>query len=188
MSRKTRRFFAWSAFVALVIIGGMASATYLSWPPLEPLRSYVAQEGDTWENIALRFSVSVKELVRVNQPSGATSPIREGQSLVIPPPSPPSSEVWQAHGFGILAEALGVIISLWLAKAAGLLPRRLRKSIAGLSLAIALISYASTQAAAPEPLSYVSPQFIFASIKDGFTWSASMPMIARAFGVLGKKR
>lgn len=188
MSRKIRKLLTAYVFFALVIVGAVSVATYLSWPESDPSRNYVAQAGDTWENVALRYSVSVRTLLRANRLAQASRPIRQGESLVIPPPGPTPGEVWQAHGFGILAEAVGVAISLWLTKAAGLLPKRLRKGVVSLSLAIALVSYATAQAVATEPLTYVSPQFVFASIKDGFTWSTSMPLIARAFGATGKKR
>ena len=188
MSRKTRSFFTGYTFLALVIIAAVSVTTYLTWPESEPSRSYLAQAGDTWENVALRYGISVKDLLRANRLTQATRPIREGENLVVPPTGPTPAEVWQAHGFGMLAEAVGVAISLWLTKSAGLLPKRLRKGVLGLSLAIALISYATAQAATPEPLTYLSPQFIFACVKDGFTWSTSMPIIARAFGVSGKKR
>ena len=188
MSRKTRRFFTGYTFLALVLIAAVSVTTYLTWPESEPSRSYMAQAGDTWENVALRYGISVNDLLRANRLSQTTRPIREGENLLVPPAGPPPAEVWQAHGFGLLAEAVGVAISLWLTKSAGLLPKRLTRGVLGLSLAIALISYATAQAVAPEPLTYVSPQFIFARIKDGFTWSTSMPLIARAFGASGKKR
>jgi hypothetical protein len=89
-------------------------------------------------------------------------------------------EEWVMHLLGLGGEAIGVFISLWLTRAAGLLPRRARKQIAGISLAIAVVSYAMSQAALSEVTS--SPQFFFQNIKDGFSWSTSLPLFAKAFG------
>ena len=188
MSRKTRGFFVGYAFLTLVIVVAVSVTTYLTWPAVQPSRNYVAQVGDTWENVARRYGISVRALLRANRFTQITRPIREGEDMVIPPQGPTPVEVWQAHGFGMLAEVLGVAISLWLTKAAGLLQKRMWKGILGLSLVIALISYATAQMATPDPLAYVSPQFILASIKDGFTWSTLIPLLARAIGVPGKKR
>jgi hypothetical protein len=73
-----------------------------------------------------------------------------------------------------------VFISLWLTRTAGLLPRRAHKKIAGISLAIAVVSYATTQAK-PEIVAF-APEFLFQTIKDGFSWSTSLPLFAKAFG------
>ncbi len=102
MPRKTRGFFVGYTFFALIVIGAVSVVTYLTWPGSEPPRSYVTQAGDTWENVALRYSVSVRGLLRANRLTQPTRPIREGESLVIPPPGPTPAEVWQAHGLGEL--------------------------------------------------------------------------------------
>ena len=188
MSRKARRFFVGYAILAIAVIAAVSAATYLTWAEPEPPRNYTAQPGDTWENLALRYSVSVRGLMRANRLATASRPLREGESVVIPPPRPAAAEVWRANGIGILAEVVGVAIALWLASSAGLLPKRTRRGVVSLSLILAIASYGAGRLVATEPLSFLSPLLVFATVKDGFTWSASLALIARAAGVGGRKK
>jgi LysM repeat protein len=188
VSRKARRFFVGYALLALAVIAAVSVATYFAWAEPEPSRYYTAQPGDTWENLALRYSVSVRGLLRANGLAALSRPLREGESVVIPPPRPAPAEVWQANGLGILAELAGAAVGLWLAARVGLLPKRVRRGMVTLSLALAAVSYGAGRVVAIEPLALLSSEFIFAAVKDGFTWSASLALIARAAGVSGRKK
>jgi LysM repeat protein len=188
MSRSARGFFIAFTLVALILIASVTTATYLTEPAVPMPRTYTAQEGDTWENIALRYDVTVSDLLRANRLTQASRPVRDGEALVIPPPAPALIQVWRTHGLGVLAEVVGVAIGLWLSRAAGLMPKRIRGGSWVLSLAIAAASYATTHVVAATPVTYVSPGFIFAAVKDGFFWSSSMPLVARAFGTSRRRR
>ena len=188
VSRRARRFFVGYAFLALLVIAAVSAATYLTWAEPEPSRNYTAQPGDTWENLALRYSVSVRALLRANRLATLSRPLREGESVVIPPPHPAAAELWRANGIGILAEVVGAAIGLWLASSVGLLPKRARRGVVSLSLILAVASYGAGRLVATEPLTLLSPEFIFSTVKDGFTWSASLALIARAAGVAGRKK
>jgi hypothetical protein len=110
-----------------------------------------------------------------------------GDVLVIPvsasAASGPRSSAWGVHVVGLLAEISGVFMSFWLAKAADMVPRRLKGQILGLSLVLGVVSYSSANAATVVgPV--LTPQHVFASVKDGFVWAAAFPMFARAFGLV----
>lgn len=188
MSRKVRGFLTVYGLVALLIVAAVSAATYFTWSESEPPTSYTVQAGDTWENLALRYSLSTRSLLRANRRSAGSPPLREGETVVVPPAPPMPVELWQAQGLGIMGEAIGVSIGFWLARKAGLMPKRLRRGVLGLSLTIAAVSYSARLVVASEVLSHVSPQAVFAAVKDGFVWSTSMALAAKAFGAGGRKR
>jgi hypothetical protein len=143
---------------------------------------YEVQSGDTPAAIAERFEVSPAALAEANEaPPGAFAP-RPGDEILIPAPASAPLAVWGVHGVGLVAEVVGVLMSFWLALVAGLLPARVRGQILGIGLVLGLASYAAGQAVA-EADPRLTPQFVFESIKDGFTWAAAFPLFARAFGV-----
>jgi len=86
------------------------------------------------------------------------------------------------HAFGLISELVGVFLSMWLTRTAGLLPKRLQRQILGISVAIAIVSYAGGRYAVADALPSLSPQFVFQAIKDGFAWSTSLPLFAKALG------
>lgn len=106
----------------------------------------------------------------------------EDRMLIALAPQPTTSSEWVVHLAGLAAETFGVFLSFYLARAAGMIPRRLRGQILGLSLVLGVASYATANAAAlvTPPL---SPQVVLGSIKDGFVWAAAFPMFANAFGM-----
>jgi len=180
MSR-SYRFALVFAGVSILVIAATSWFTWMTVPPPPPAGGYhVVRRGEDLYSIALRYGVDVKTLAQANN---ITSPedIYPGQRLFIPERRISRLEEWGVHILGLAGEAVGVFISLWLTRAAGLLPRRARKQIVGISLAIAVVSYATSQAAQKGTVT-VSPQFLFQTIKDGFAWSTSLPLFAKAFG------
>jgi len=90
--------------------------------------------------------------------------------------------VWLVHAVGLVAEIIGVFMSFWLARAAGMVPAPLSGRIFALSLLLGLASYSSANATSSlAPV--LTPQHVFASVKDGFVWAAAFPIFARAFGM-----
>jgi hypothetical protein len=97
-------------------------------------------------------------------------------------PSGAQDSVWLVHVVGLLSETFGVFLSFYLARAAGMVPQRLRGQILTLSLVLGIASYATTNAAAIVTPT-LTPPFVFSAIKDGFVWAAAFPMFASAFGM-----
>ncbi len=178
MSR-SYRFALVFAGVSILIIAATSWSTWMTVPP--PAGWYhVVQAGETLASIALKYGVTVEALAQANDIT-PTEDVYPGQSLLIPERRISRLEEWGVHLLGLGGEAVGVFISLWLTRAAGLLPNHVRRQIVGISLAIALVSYATSQAA-QRGAAILSPQFLFQTIKDGFAWSTSLPLFAKAFG------
>ena len=55
-------------------------------------------------------------------------------------------------------------------------------TVVTLSLAIAPVSYVSGSGLVEQVPNYTSPALIFQTINDAFSWSASVPLFARAEG------
>lgn len=142
---------------------------------------YTVPVGQTVESMAGELGVTPEELAVANDKTVATFKPQPGQEIRVPPREPTAVDIWKVHIVGLLAEALGVLMSFWLAIVAGLLPTGLRRQILGIALVLGIASYAAVQGIAPgEP--QLTPQFVFMAIKDGFAWSAAFPLFARAFG------
>ena len=178
MNRRGRIYFIVS-FLLLFLILDVAAATWL----LNPLRvrKYVVQPGDTLADIARKSGTHEQVIADENElrPGALIEP---GQVLSIPsPPFAPLLE-WELQLVGLAGTCVGVFISFWLCRTAGLLPRILHRRVFGVSLAVAIISYATMQASNPELPSTITPVFLLNAIKDGFAWSTSIPLLANALG------
>lgn len=173
------------AALALVLIVSVAWWTKSSLE--QDARTYTVQAGDTELDIALDHSVSVTDLAVANNAEVGKIPVETGKVLAIPSPSPTPVTVWFTHLVGILGVMLGVFMSLWLALAAGLLPKPIRKQVLGISMVVGLVSYASTYAVVSQDV-VLTPTFLFIAIKDGFAWAAAFPMLARALGIREAER
>jgi hypothetical protein len=168
------------AALALVLIVSVAWWTKSSLE--KDAKTYTVQAGDTELTIAEDHGVSVTELAAANEADVGKVPVETGKLLLIPSPSPTPITVWFTHLVGIMGVVLGVFMSLWLALAAGLLPKPIRKQVLGISMVVGLVSYASTFAVVSEDV-VLTPTFLFIAIKDGFAWAAAFPMLARALGI-----
>lgn len=150
---------------------------------VETTTHYTVQEGDSTALIAEAFQVAPADLAKANAMADpAQLQVTPGQVLLVPQPAPSLTSTWGAHLGGLGAEVLGVLLSFWLAAMAGVLPRHIRKQILGISLALGLVSYAAAQAVAVKEAA-LTPQFVFAAIKDGFMWAAAFPMLAQVLGI-----
>ncbi len=89
---------------------------------------------------------------------------------------------WLVGGLLFLFEVLGVLFSLYVTKQA--FSPSLNTVI--LSLGIAAVSYAFTNASRPDK-STVTITELFMAFKDGFLWQASLPALANIIGVSGIK-
>jgi hypothetical protein len=175
-----------TAALCLVLIVSLAWWTrdFVPAPP-DPeglVTRYTLQEGDTPESVAEAFRLPFEDLAAANGASGiAQMPSSPGSVLTIPSERSLAS-TWGVHGAGLVAEMLGVLLSFWLAAMIGLLPKPVRGQIFGISLVLALVSYAAAQSVAATNPS-LTPQFLFGALKDGFMWSAAFPMLARLLGI-----
>jgi LysM repeat protein len=176
-----------AAGLCLILIVSLAWWTrdYLprvSEEAVQTTTTYTVQEGDTAAAIAEAFRVAPDALAEANDKDGPTLTVRPGEILVVPEPESGIAQVWSVHLAGLAAEFFGVLLSFWLAAMAAVLPKTIRRQILGISLVLGLVSYASAQAVAvKDPV--LTPQFVFASLKDGFLWSAAFPMLARLLGI-----
>ncbi|MGH2348905.1 MAG: LysM peptidoglycan-binding domain-containing protein [bacterium] len=75
-----------------VLLAAAVTAAFLAAPAMAQGRTHVVQPGENLYRIALRYSVSVDDLMRVN---GLVDPrqLRVGQVLVIPGPAGPAADV-----------------------------------------------------------------------------------------------
>ncbi len=163
----------------LFLIIDVGLATWLLTPPLT--RRYVVQPGETLTDIANRYKVHEQTILQQNSLRPGT-PVQPGQVLSIPlPPLAPLLE-WEMQLAGVAGTLIGVFISFWLSSLAGLLPQGLRGRILGISLAVAIISYATIQTNSHEVPATITPLFVLNCIKDGFAWSMSLPLLATALG------
>jgi LysM repeat protein len=143
---------------------------------------YTVKQGESAESIAESLGVTTAQLAEANDASATGFDPQPGEVIKVPAPAADQPSVWVVHAIGVCAEMVGVLLSFWLALVAGLLPKGLRTQVLGISVALGIASYAAAQGVAPgDPL--LTPQFVFAAIKDGFAWSAAFPMFAAAFGL-----
>jgi LysM repeat protein len=152
------------------------------FPAPRDTRVYQVQPGDTPQGIADAFNVQPESLAQANSTTLGEFKPQPGIDILIPATEPTLTDVVGVHAAGIAAEAIGVLLSFWLGIVSGLLPRDIRRQVLGISLAIGIVSYAAAHAIG-SGLPALTPQFVFASIKDGFAWSAAFPLFARAFGL-----
>jgi len=145
----------------------------------------IGEGGDTVPGVADKLGVSADALAKAND-LAATATLDAGAELTVPPDASDWREVWSTHLAGIGAAFVGVFMSFWLSLAVGIVAKGYRAQIFSISFVLALASYAATQAsAAGQPV--LTPQFLFASIKDGFAWSSAFPMFAWALGIRDRK-
>ncbi len=150
---------------------------------VETVTRYTVQTGDTAATIASAFEVAPIQLAEANAMADpAQLEIKPGQVLLVPQAEHSLTSTWGAHLGGLGAEVLGVLLSFWLAAMAGVLPKHIRRQILGISLALGIVSYAAAQAVAVKQAT-LTPQFVFAAIKDGFMWAAAFPMLAQVLGI-----
>ena len=150
---------------------------------VETVTHYTVQEGDSAALIAEAFQVAPDQLSLANAIADPSQlQVKPGQVLLVPQRAPSLTSTWGAHLGGLGAEVLGVRLSFWLAAMAGVLPKRIRKQILGISLALGIVSYAAAQAVAVKE-ALLTPQFVFAAVKDGFMWAAAFPMLAQVLGI-----
>lgn len=175
-----------AAALCLVLIVSLAWWTrdFIPLPP-EPdalTTQYTLQEGDSPESVAEAFRVSEAALAEANAAASIDQlPGTAGSTIVIPG-GRDLARTWSVHAAGLLFELIGVLLSFWLAAMIGLLPRRVRAQVFGISLVLAIVSYAASQSVATSnPL--LTPQFLFGALKDGFLWSAAFPMLAKLLGI-----
>ena len=170
------------AGIFLVLIVSIAWWTR-EFPASPQVQTHVVQPGETAAAIATAFGISPAALAEANRAPEAEGFAPEpGDVVLIPVPNAGRMATIGVHAAGLGAEVLGVFMSFWLAVVSGILPKGLRRQVLGIAIVLGVVSYSATHAldvAVPE----LSPQFIFAAIKDGFAWSAAFPMFARAFGV-----
>lgn len=179
--RNTRGGLYWAIGLLLIfVIIDVALATWLITPPGH--LTHVVQPGDTVDAVAARYHLHPQVLMEANS-------LRPGEGLVdrqalsIPTaPLAPFSE-WELQLIGLGSTLLGVWISFSMANMTGLLPGYLRGRILTVSLAVALVSYATIQASRGEPQTAISPMFILGCIKDGFAWSVSVPLLGKLLGL-----
>ncbi len=175
-----------AAALCLVLIVSLAWWTrdFIPLPP-EPdalTTQYTLQEGDSPESVAEAFRVSEAALAEANAAASIDQlPGAAGSTIVIPG-GRDLARTWGVHAAGLLFELIGVLLSFWLAAMVGLLPRSVRAQVFGISLVLAIVSYAASQSVATSnPL--LTPQFLFGALKDGFLWSAAFPMLAKLLGI-----
>ncbi len=143
---------------------------------------HTVQAGETAEGIANDYGVTLDELASANDAQPEAMSVTPGEPIVVPIPSPTPVNEWLTHLIGLGGTVLGVLMSLWLALVAGLLPKRIRGQVLGISLVLGVASYASTYAVVQGPV-LLTPTFLFIAIRDGFAWAAAFPMLARALGI-----
>lgn len=166
--------------LAAVFLAGIVSLAWWTHEAEAP-RARVVRQGDTVVGLAEQYGVEPAALAEANDATTATLELEPGTTIAVPLAEPTGLGVWYAHGVGLGAEILGVLLSFWLALIAGMAPAGFRRQILGISVVLGIASYASTWAvtdAAP----MITPRFVFAALKDGFAWSAAFPMFAAAFG------
>lgn len=145
----------------------------------------IGEGGDTVPGVADRLGVSADALAKAND-LAATATLDAGAELTVPPEATDWRKAFSTHAAGLGAAFIGVFMSFWLSLAVGIVAKGYRAQILGISFVLALASYAATQAsAAGQPV--LTPQFLFASIKDGFAWSSAFPMFAWALGIRDRK-
>lgn len=145
----------------------------------------IGQAGDTLTGVAQSLGVSAEDLANAND-LATTARLVGGTQLTVPPTEPDWQRLLGTHAAGLGAEFLGVFMSFWLALAVGIIPKGYRVQIFGISFVLAFASYAAAQAGtATNPA--MTPQFLFAAVKDGFAWSTAFPMFAWALGIRERK-
>jgi hypothetical protein len=175
----SRRLLALAAgLMAVVLLVGWATAVQRD----RYLSGIRAQE--TLAHVVAAYELSADDLMRADGLGVTLTAVPEGKLLIDPAPAASLSSVWGVHAVGMLAEVAGVLMSFWLARAAGMVPQRLKGQILGLSLILGVVSY-STAHATSVVGPVLTPQHLFASLKDGFVWAAAFPMFGRAFGLSG---
>jgi LysM repeat protein len=179
MPKKRGDIYLLAALLLLFLVIDIGQATWLLTPPLT--RKYVVQPGETLADVAGRYHVAGAAIL---QASGLHSGIavEPGLVLSIPLPALASLRQWNVQWVGLLGTLVGAALSFWLALVTGLLPRSARFRIFAISLALALIGYAALQVSSSEVPAIITPLFVFDAIKDGFAWSISVPLLAKALG------
>jgi len=163
----------------LFLILDVGLATWLLTPPLT--RRYVVQPGETLADIADKYKVHEQVILQNNdlRPGNLVQP---GQVLFVPmAPLVPFLE-WKLQLVGLAGTLIGVLIGFWLSSLSGLLPKGFSGRVFGTSLAVAVISYVMIQTSSNAVSVTVTPLFVLSSIRDGFAWSTSVPLLARALG------
>lgn len=172
-----------SALLYMLGLGGLALIFGVGWLTYQSTRNtaVLVKPGDTVTSIAEDAGLSKDELLDANEGLSEVGELEPGDVLQIPPVSPTPGVVWATHLAGLAAEVTGVLLSFWLAIVAGLLPKRYRRQVLGISVALGVASYATTWAVVRvDPM--LTPQFLFAAVKDGFAWASAFPLFAAAFG------
>jgi LysM repeat protein len=179
MAKKRGDIYLLAALLLLFLVIDIGQATWLLTPPLT--RKYVVQPGQTLADVANRHHVSEGAILQANglRPG---APVEAGQILAIPLPALAPLRERSVQWVGLAGTVLGVLISFWLTSVTALLPKDSRPRIFCISLGLALISYVTVQVSSSEVPAIITPLFVFNAIKDGFAWSTSVPLLAKALG------
>jgi len=166
------------ALLCLVLY--VSQATWLVTPPAT--RQYIAQPGETLQDIADRYDVHAQEIW---QASGLRvgMPVNAGQVLTIPLPATAPLRQWKVQWAGVLGTLLGVLAGLGLAHFSGLLRRGTRALIILLAAVLAIVNYACVQVTGGQLQAAVTPTFVFQAATGGFAWSAFLPLLLAAIGL-----
>jgi len=162
--------------LGVIVLGGWLTTSSIE-QVAEPL-----PVPDTIDVLTQAAGISPQDFSFGDEDQMSIAVLDEDRMLIALAPQATTRSEWLVHLAGLAAETFGVFLSFYLARAAGMIPRRLRGQILGLSLVLGVASYATANAAAlvTPPL---SPQVLLGSIKDGFVWAAAFPMFANAFGM-----
>ena len=181
MRQATLYVFAAAALVLIVSVAWWTRESVRTTVAVDTVQ-YTVQPGDTVEKIAKDHGVTLAALLTANNLPPGDVTLTPDQPIVVPPKPADVKTVWLTHLLGMSGEVLGVLMSLWLALVAGMLPKHIRRQVLGIAVVVGIVSYASTHVVVGEPV-LLSPTFLFIAIKDGFAWAAAFPMLARAIGI-----
>ena len=163
------------AFLAVDV----ALATWLLTPPLS--RQYLVQPGETLADVARLTRTHEQIILEANSLRPGTV-LQPGQMLSIPtPPLGPLLNL-PVQFAGLAGTLLGVLMSFWLCRLAGLMPADYAGRILGVTLFVSAVSYLAGQAAARQMITNVTPMFVLDSARAAFAWSVSVPLMASALG------
>jgi hypothetical protein len=162
----------------------VALATSLLTPPLS--RQYIVQPGETLADVARQSRSHQQPIVTANDlhPGAVLQP---GQVLRIPRPPLSALLHWPVQLAGTAGTLAGVILSLWLCRQAGLVPRAHQGRALTVTCLVGIIIYAAGQYAGPQLVTTVTPHWVWDCVAAGFACGASILLLAATIGFRGDK-
>jgi LysM repeat protein len=164
--------------VALVLY--VSQATWLLTPPVT--LKYIVQPGESLGDVADRFQVREQDILAASDLRPGVA-IETGQVLTLPVSPLSPLRDWRVQWVGWVGTLLGVLVGLWLAHAAGMLPAGARGLVSGISLVLAFTGYATLQSSSGLVQTPLASLLLLNAVKDGLAWSLILAALSKVLSL-----